>query len=74
MSGPGSDPVELGPVELGPVEFDCRDCGRHVIAFGGPAGLSLCAACQAMPGWWKDPRLRCAFEPDPGWVPPADHR
>lgn len=55
----------------GTAEFDCADCGRHVVSFGGPPGQDRCAVCMTLPGWWLDPEIRRYFEPDPDWQPPA---
>ena len=56
------------------VEFICAECGRPIVAYGAPPGTRLCATCLALPWWFEDARLRCAFEPDDAWVPPVvDH-
>jgi hypothetical protein len=48
-------------------EFDCTECGRHIIQICGPdpsTRFGLCAACLALPGWYKDPELRQRLDPD----------
>jgi hypothetical protein len=50
-------------------EFDCAECGRQIVQFVPLTG-DRCAACLNMPGWFRDPELRRALEPDPDWVPP----
>lgn len=44
-------------------EFDCVECGRHIIQIGGPT-TRKCAACMALPGWFRDPELRERIDPD----------
>jgi len=44
-------------------EFDCIECGRHIVMVCGPP-TSRCAACQAMPGWFRDPELARIIDPD----------
>ena len=39
--------------------FVCVDCGRHMISLGAePPDPTRCLACQHMPGWHLDLRLR----------------
>lgn len=52
----------------GVCEYDCRDCGRHIIVICGP-NTGLCAACTAMPGWFRDPDLATRIDPD--YEPPV---
>lgn len=46
-------------------EFDCCECACRIIAFGvdAPPDPRLCATCQHMPGWFRDPRLRAVLDP-----------
>jgi hypothetical protein len=44
-------------------EFDCEECGRHIIQFGGPF-TRRCAACTTMPGWFRDADLAKRIDPD----------
>ena len=70
----GKVPKLVQDVAPEPQEFDCAECGRGVVAYAAPPGTRLCAICLALPWWFEDPRLRCAFEPDDAWVPPVvDH-
>lgn len=49
----------------GAQEFDCAECERHIIQFGGLANeFCLCATCVMLPGWFNDPELRGILEPD----------
>ena len=41
-----------------PYEFDCKECGRHVVAICSPYRIEVCALCQSMPGWFRLPKLR----------------
>jgi len=46
------------------VEFDCNECQRHIVRFGGPVNqFHLCATCLFIPGWYKDPELRRRLDP-----------
>lgn len=49
--------------DQGSTEFDCVDCGRHIVQFGGPL-TRKCAACFALPGWFRDPDLAKRIDPD----------
>lgn len=49
-------------------EFDCSECGRHIVQLSGPRpaldGSDRCAACWSLPGWFHDPELARAIDPD----------
>ena len=45
-------------------EFDCVDCGRHIILICGTRDTRICAICIALPGWFRDPKLREILDPD----------
>jgi hypothetical protein len=44
-------------------EFDCADCGRHIVVIVGPIA-DLCAACQMLPGWFRDREIARILDPD----------
>lgn len=48
------------------IEFICCECGRHIIAVALELlpEPPLCGACLHVPGWFKDPQLRRALDPE----------
>jgi hypothetical protein len=53
-------------------EFDCPECGRHIVQICGPR-MTLCAACQSVPGWFHDPAIARILDPDQRRKPGAVH-
>ena len=51
-------------------EYDCAECGRHMIQFGGPF-TGLCGACLIMPRWFDNPELAACLDPDNEVRPPS---
>ena len=58
--------VPLAP-RLKEAEFDCPECGRHIIAFC--PRVFLCALCQMVPGWFREPGLAKILDPERGLAP-----
>ena len=48
------------------VSFICCECGRMLRRLGAsePPDCGLCMVCTMEPGWFRDPELRSAIDPD----------
>jgi hypothetical protein len=56
-----------------PCEFDCAECGRHVMWFTmAVTEPPLCAACLALPGWFRDPTLARIIDREHDRDPPEE--
>jgi hypothetical protein len=50
-----------------PRTVTCVECGREVLALGAIRAnmpVPLCCACRDLPGWYDDPQLLRAFDPE----------
>lgn len=54
-------------------EFDCCECRSHIVLIAGDRPEPpLCAMCQSLPGWFRDPQLRELLDPDHDGRDPAE--